>query len=777
MKIHWVWILLTGDFMLFKKLLRDFKENRRQFTAIFLMSFITLLAFSGIGSEVQGLHDNLDDYYNQTNMADAYALGSNFNDSLVKDFQDMNSTKDVERQFVVKSTAKLDNNPAVTLHFLEKNTISTYYPVEGDDIDLNDGDSIWLDARFAQEKNLSVGDKISLELNGITLNKTIRGLGYSPDYVYEEPDNGLISDFKYQGFGYLSHKAYPSPEIEYNKLLLTTNLNSSEYYNATHKMLDDKDHDDIVKNAAYMPREDSASDKQIQDEIKQHVILAIMFPIIFVVVALLILLTTITRIVNNQRTQIGTLKAIGFDNKSLIIHYLSYGFILTFLGSVLGILIGYRTIPYIFIKPMQSYYTLPHWGPGFNTSFIFVGLLIVLGSIICSYGAIANIMRETPAATLKSKPPKANRIGLIENTSIWDKLGFNLRWNIRDINRNRLRTIITLIGVIGCTILVISAFGMHDGITDLKEWKYEDINHYETELILQGNVSQSQIDSIINKVDGSPVMTKSIQIEANGVKKTEVLTVQDKTPLITPTDKDRNEIELPKDGVAISQKTAELLDLSVGDEISWHLYGNEMWINSTIDVIYGDPTVQGITLSKEAAAKENIDFKATEIVTKDKVTEKLDGVGSVNSHEDLTRSWDKLTQTANLLIIILVIFAVLLAITVLYSLGLLGFTEVERDMATLKVIGFQLNDLRKIFITQYLGISLVGFIIGVPMGYYILDAIRSQTETFYYPTNYSLTTIFISFVITIIISLIVNMLLAQKLKNIDMVEALKKERD
>ena len=272
-------------------------------------------------------------------------------------------------------------------------------------------------------------------------------------------------------------------------------------------------------------------------------------------------------------------------------------------------------------------------------------------------------------------------------------------------------------------------------------------------------------------------MTKSIQIKANDIKKTQVLTVHDKTPLISSTDKNQHEIDLPNDGVCISQKTADLFDLEVGDKIQWHLYGNETWINSTVDAIYGDPSVQGITITTDTAEKNNITFKATEIVTKEKVTDELDGVGSIKSHEDLTKSWDKITQTANLLIIILVIFAVVLALVVLYSLGLLGFTEVERDMATLKVLGFQLNDLRKLFMTQYLGISIVGFLIGVPTGYYVLESIRGNTDKLYYPTNYSLTTIAISFVITIIVSAIVNLLLANKLKNIDMVEALKKERE
>ena len=162
--------------MLFKKMLRDMKENKMQFIAIFLMSFITLLAFAGIGSEVQGLQDNLNKYYDETNMADAYAIGNDFNDTVVQDFQNMDSTTGVERQFVVNSIADLEDEPAVTLHFLEKNNISRYYPVKGGNIDFDDEEGIWLDARFAEVKNLTVGDNITLEFNGITLTKTIRGV-------------------------------------------------------------------------------------------------------------------------------------------------------------------------------------------------------------------------------------------------------------------------------------------------------------------------------------------------------------------------------------------------------------------------------------------------------------------------------------------------------------------------------------------------------------------------------------------------------------------------
>lgn len=762
------------------------------------MSFITLLAVSGIGSEVQGLRDNLDNFYNETNMADVYAFGNNFNENIIDDLLSMESTTGVERQCVKKSVAQLDNNPTITLHFLEKNNISRYYPVEGGNIDFNDSEGIWLDARFAQAKNLSIGDKISLNLTGIILNKTVRGLGYSPDYVFEVPENGLVSDFNYQGWGYLSYKAYYSSDVPYNKLLMTSNVDNQEYYDQIHQMFTEKKfqlhllekynilqtkdtsgNDDINSRiiAVFMPREDSGSDTQIQHEIDQHIILTITFPIIFVVVALLILYTTMSRIINHQRTQIGTLKAIGFQNEPIIKHYLTYGFIFTLLGSVLGIIIGHKTIPYIFLDTMQSYYTLPCWQPGFSMNFIFVGLLIVLGSMFCSYLTIVKIMEQSPSTTLKAKVPNKIRVSFLEKTMIWDKLNFNIRWNIRDINRYRLRSFITLFGIIGCTVLLISAFGLYDGINDLKTWNYDDINHYQTRLIIQDNISQSQIDSIVQEVNGTPVMFTTIQIKANNVTKTQKLTVHDKTPLKTVTDKHRNEITLPEDGISISQKTADTFNLKVGDNMLWHLYGNDTWINSTVDAIYADPSTQGITISTNEAVRNNISFKPTEIITDEKVVNSPEGISGITTHEDLVHSLDKYNQAANLIVVILVIFALVLAVVVLYSLGLLGFTEVERDMATLKVLGFQFNDLRKLFITKYLAITIVGFIIGVPTGYCILNTVRNTSLYLYYPINYSLTTIAISFAIVISVSVIINILLSNKLKDIDMVEALKKERE
>ena len=754
--------------MLFRKMLRDMNEHKMQFIAIFLMSFLTLWIFTGVGSEVAGIQQTVDEYYENTNMADLWIYSEKIDNKTVNQLNEIKSTKETERQLVVTSTANMDNNPTVKLHFIENNTISKYYPIKGEEININDEEGIWLDKRFADAKNLKIGDKIKLEFEGKTIEKTIKGLGFSPEYVYAQSDS-LIPDFNMNGFGYLSYKALNSSQIPYNTILIKTNDNINNYL----EKIDEKiEYDTII------PFKDHVSVSQFQSEIDQHSMMGSMFPIVFVIVALLTLLTTMTRIVNHQRTQIGTLKALGVTDKKITLHYISYGFYLTLIGIILGLITGPNTVPYLFFPSMSSFYTLPQWKSGIDISFFIIAIIILALSVLFTYIAAKNISKESPAQILVPKSPKISKKGLIEKTKIWKKIGFNGRWNYRDIKRNKIRSLVTIISIIGCTLLLISAFGMNDGMNDLKSWQYGNINHYESQLVLEDNVTQNQIENITNKYDATQVMNKKIEVKANNIKKTTNIMVYNETDLITPTDKNMKKIKLPKNGVSLTQKSAELLGVNKGDNIEWRLYGEDKWINSTIDEIYADPTNQGITITQDKLESYDYNFSPTYLVTKENVNEKINGVSSVNIFTDLQNSWDELMESANLLIAILIIFAFALSVVMLYSLGILAFTEVEQDLATLKVIGFKTKAIRRLFLVQNLILSVIGFILGIPVGYYVLRIMMdSSGDTFYYPINYSIKTIILTFIIVVGLSVVVNLLLSRKIKNIDMVESLKKSRD
>lgn len=758
--------------MLLKKMFNDMKEHKMQFISIFLMAFLTLMIYSGVGAEASGIQQTVDNFYQENNMADIWIYSDNFDNDTFEKIQNMPSTTDAQRQLVIASTAtKLDGDPSVTLHFCEANNISKYYPVEGSNIDLDDEDGIWLDKRFADAHNLKIGDNITLEFQSLKIEKTIRGLGYSPEYVYQQSEESIIPDFNLQGFAYLSHKAFPMDNIPYTTVLIKTNQTSDKYQEELDDAID-------AKYNTFMPFKDHSSVNQFQSEIDQHKMMGELFPIIFVAVALLTLITTMTRIVSHQRTQIGTLKALGFKDRTLIIHYISYGFYLTVIGSILGLIVGVSTIPYLFFPSMSAFYTLPVWKSGFDNSFIMVALLLIIMSIIITYLSTKNIVKESPASALEPKAPKVSSKSLLERTRLWKRFGFNIRWNIRDIKRNKIRSLVTIVSVIGCTILLISAFGMSDGMDDLKTWQYGTINHYDNQLLIDDNATTQEIQDVTDKVNGTQVMSKPIEIRANDIKKTVNLNVYNKTDMITPTDNYMKVMNLPSDGISLTQKTAELLGVKKGDSIEWHLYGEDEWINSTVDEIYADPVSQGITITPEKLEEFDYNFTPTMIVTDNDVNDSYDGISSIFTIDDLQNSWDDLMQSADLLVTVLLTFAFLLSVVVLYSLGILSFTEVEIDLATLKVLGFKSKIIRRMFLTQNIILSIIGFILGVPLGYRILRIMMdSSGDTFYYPVHYSFNTIAITFVIVMLLSVLVNLLLSRKIKDIDMVESLKKSRE
>ncbi len=332
----------------------------------------------------------------------------------------------------------------------------------------------------------------------------------------------------------------------------------------------------------------------------------------------------------------------------------------------------------------------------------------------------------------------------------------------------------TIIGVIGCTALLVSAFGMYDGMNDLKEWEFNQINHYDSKLVIDDEASDLEVDDVAEEVNGDKIMESAIEIESDSTKKSGTLLVLNHTDLITPTDYDWNRIKIADDEVSISQKMADMLDVKVGDTVKWHIMGSDKWINVKIDKIHADPTSQGFVMSAEKLKDLDLNYTVTSIVTAEHVDENYTAIKTANSMKDMTSSWDELTEAMWLLIYILIFFASLLAVVVLYNLGLLSFTEIEREIATLKVLGFKTGALRKLLLTQNLWFTTAGFILGIPVGYYILKIMwESSGDSFYILPSVSLMNLIITAVITFTLSILVNLLFSRKIKKLDMVESLK----
>ena len=562
-------------------------------------------------------------------------------------------------------------------------------------------------------------------------------------------------------------------DIEYNTITLDAydELEEKDFKSKLEETLGQKAY------VQFLPRENNVGVKTLQDEIDQHQMFSAIFPSIFVLVSILTLVTTMSRVISAQRIQIGTLKAMGFGNKSIILHYLSYGFVLSLAGSIIGLVLGPMTIPYLFYPTMSSTYSLPHWGPSWDISFFAVAGIIVLFSVLASFISVKGISDENPAETIRPKAPKIVSSGFIERTKFWKKFSFNERWNYRDAKRNKIRAIMSVFGVFACALLVMSAFGMCDSINDVEDWQYDQIYNFNSKLILNENITDSQLNNVLDETNGEGIMEETIELKYKGSKKAGTLTVMNHTELYRITDGNRNYIQLDPDGIAISDKMAEVLGVKVGDKVRWHVAGNPKWIDSEITETYSIPFGQGMVMSPKVFDKEGGDdynYSTNVVLTKKNVNRNYTGVNSITTREDIRKGWDTMTEALNIMVSVLTAFAVVLAVVVLYNLGLLSFTEIQRELATLKVLGFNSKSLRRLLLTQNLWFSTIGFLLAIPGAYILMGIMMGSTgDDYSFPINIYLWNFVVSFIITFGLSVLVNLAFSFKIKKVNMVESLK----
>lgn len=751
--------------MLKRKMFRDIAEYKVQFISIFLMAFLGILVFTGVYVDAVSFETTTNDYYNETNMADGWIYSEYLVDEFLEQVYLLGATTEMERQLVVDSQARMDYSPDVTLHFVENNTISKFYLIEGKKLDINDSQGVWLDKSFADARNISVGEEITFEANGTEITKQVRGLGYSPEYAFNVPIGATQPNYTAKGFAYLSHKAFPSQNIPYNVL----NVKFDGSPDTFSKLLDYR------LNGYYtlfLKKSDQRSVDVISESIAQQKSLSFIFPMIFVFISMLMLLTTMKRIISNQRTQIGILKANGFNNNRIRWHYLLSGFLLVVSGSVIGAVLG-PVIFYILASPSRfRVWKFPFWHTGgYDYSVISIILMGVL-ALIVSYYSIKQIIDEPPSSIIRPKAPKSSSLSLVEKLKFWQKLPFDLRWNFRSIKRNKFRTVMTIVGVLGCTVLLITGFGLYESLNESREWYFDDVIHYESKLILEDNTDISQVNTIAEEVNGVSVMESSIEI-LNEKPEFVSLLVYNHTDLLTFTDDNHQKVDIAPGEVSISKKLADKLNVHVGDTIDCNALGENKNVKIRIDRIHSSPFSQGLVMSPDKWESLGQDYSPTYIITSQHVSQS-DGVKSVVSLDNLIGGWDQMEEAPMLIIYAMVSFAVLLVLVILYNLNVMSFSESERDIATLKVLGFRSSYLTRLLSAESAYFIIIGFLAGIPVGYQLLQImIYSFGDTIYMRPSISVMNLVVTILIIISVSVVTGLYFLGKIRKLNMADSLK----
>ena len=356
--------------MLKKKMFRDIKNNLSQFITIFLMVAIGVMAYFGIEAYMSGMQETADKFYTENNLQDLNVVGTNFTESDLQKIKSIDNVKDAERKLSITGTSNDDKT--LLLNFIEENNISKFYIKDGEKFDKNKS-GVWLDEFYAKENKINVGDKILIKYDSFSKEEVVLGLINVPDHIYDTKDSSeLYPNRKEFGFAYLS----------INEL-------SKEYqvYNYVMVDVDNKDNvlsvkENIEKNVesalGVIKIEDTASYKTYQGEVDEGKTYIGVFSGLFLFIAMLSVITTMNRVIKNERIEIGTLKALGFSNSKVLFHYIGYGFWISLFAAIAGLLLGYFFIGNVFISLEMSFFEVPNGHPVVKFSGFILALFVVL---------------------------------------------------------------------------------------------------------------------------------------------------------------------------------------------------------------------------------------------------------------------------------------------------------------------------------------------------------------------------------------------------------------
>ena len=525
------------------------------------------------------------------------------------------------------------------------------------------------------------------------------------------------------------------------------------------------------------------------------------FPFVFFIVAVLISLTSMTRMVEEQRTQIGTLKALGYNKIQIASKYVIYASLASIVGGILGMCVGFVLLPKIIWMMYSMMYEIGDISLNFNWAYGTIGLELIF---ICIVGAtiyaVVMELRHTPATLMRPKAPKIGKRVLLERIPfIWKRLSFSRKVTIRNIFRYKKRFLMTIIGILGCTALILTGFGLRDSISRIMPDQYEHVFNYDIQVSLKDGLEENQIEELKTNLEQKEEITKVVKTymtSETAVKNG----LEEDVQIIVPDDKNslegiinildvetKQKVNLSDNEICLTDKAAELLGVNVGDTIILKdNNGNEK--ETKISNIVENYVYHYVYMSKELyESLYNEKYMANGLLAKDTdLTEEQEDnlaeelmsyneISSVSLISSAIRTMDETMQSLNYVVVVLIVSAGLLAFVVLYNLSNVNISERIRELATIKVLGFYDREVYDYVTRETILLTLIGIVLGLVAGFFLNYYIIGTCEINMLRFNKTIEPLsyVYSVLITIGFTLIVNFATYFALKKIDMIESLK----
>lgn len=809
--------------MLFKKLIRTMGQYKAQFISMIIMIAIGIGIFVGFNMEWTSIQKNTGKFFDETKLADYHVVTENVAGftkeecDKIKNIDGVSAatryaTANVEVYEVnenynsdIGSDKFVRNGDELALCVSEEFNVSTFVLLDGKEYDSTYIGGVWISDTYAKKNGFALGDEIMLVFKGILrFQGTVVGyIKSGENMICVRDESQLMPDYNTFGYAYISPAFYKS--------VMSTPIYS---YINVRSSVDVKNFKVAVKNAfdnkttLVIPKEQSTSYAGAQSESQEGQTMGAILPVVFLLIAVLTMVTTMHRLTVKEKTQIGILKALGFKDKKILRHYTSYAFLIGIIGIGLGIGLGYF-VAWFIMNPngsMGTYFDMPEWRL-YIPWFCWVILALILAALtLIGYLSVKKMLRGTAAETLQPYTPKKMKNLAIEKTKLWNKFSFGTKWNMRDVMRHKSRTIMSLIGIIGCTVIILGSLGMRDTMNAYLATYYDGAMKYSSRIYVNDEYAGDRDELVAKFQDADWSGSIAVEItEKGGEEKAVSLDVYGiANGKIAFPDGKNGYTEIADDGAYVCQRIAKAMGLKKGSSFTVSPYGTERTYELTVAAVIrsvSESIVITPVYAKQVGFGRGVDkdYEIDSIYVsenRDDIIARRDAVKSVTigdeavsepvdpvlknaiknvlSKQDIMKSFDSFLELMNQMIAVLIVAGIILGVVVLYNLGVMSYTERYREMATLKVIGFKDRKIGGLLIGQNMWVTLLGVIIGIPCGIGLLAFLMTELASEYELTlNVGVLSYLVSIVITFGVSLLVSFMVSRKNKKIDMVEALK----
>lgn len=522
------------------------------------------------------------------------------------------------------------------------------------------------------------------------------------------------------------------------------------------------------------------------------------FPIVFFVIATLISLTSMTRMVEEQRVQLGTLKALGYNKMQIASKYLIYASLACIIGGSLGMVVGFQMLPSIIWMMYKMMYTMNDIIIEFNWYYAILGLGL---ASICIIGATLwtsiNALRNTPAELMRPKAPKPGKRVLLEKIPfIWKHLNFSNKVTVRNIFRYKKRFLMTIIGIAGCTGLILVGFGIKDAVTAILPNQFEKVYNYDMQISLKSGLQENELEKFkdeLQQKEGIETVVETyassgVLINGENEENAQIIVPKDENVrniISLKNVKTKEDIELQIGKIAITDKVAQLLNVQQGDKITLRDIDNKE-VELEISDIVENYVYHYVYMSKETYeqiygkyevnllfVKDNLELEQEQTLSRE-ILQKSE-VNSISLISTISSAMDNMMSSLNYVVIILIVSAGLLAFVVLYNLSNVNISERIRELATIKVLGFYDKEVYKYVARETIILTVIGIVLGLGLGYLLNYFILGTCEIniLRFTKDIHFVSYVYAVIITVVFTLIVNVVTYFALKKIDMIESLK----